>query len=155
MIYRMGVHFLPGKGSVKLSIIYFITFICIGHNVETLSIGAKVPGFSVASTKGVFNLNDHIGSYLVLYFYPKDSTPGCTREGQDFRDLFPEFTKLNAQIFGISRDSLKSHANFKEKQQFPFELLADTEQTVCRLFNVLDEASSDNKDTCSMIRTTF
>lgn len=120
-----------------------------------LKIDDQVPNFSLDSTKGTFNLKDNEGKYLVLYFYPKDSTPGCTREGQDFRDLYAEFNKNNTEIFGISRDSVQSHLNFKEKQQFPFTLLADTDQTVCRLFNVLDETNAVDKDKCSMIRTTF
>lgn len=120
-----------------------------------LSIDDKVPNFSLASTEGTFNLKDYTGKYLVLYFYPKDSTPGCTREGQDFRDLYADFNKRNAEIFGISRDSVQSHLNFKEKQQFPFALLADTDQTACRLFSVLDETNAVDKNKCSMIRTTF
>lgn len=123
--------------------------------MSKLTVGDKVPNFSLASTKGIFNFKNHAGTYLVIYFYPKDNTPGCTKEGQDFRDLYSEFVQNKAEIFGVSRDSMQSHLNFKEKQQLPFALLADVNQEVCRLFDVLDETSSPNKDTCSMVRTTF
>ncbi len=96
-----------------------------------------------------------MGNYVVLYFYPKDNTPGCTKESQDFATLYPEFLQQDAEIFGISRDNMQSHINFKEKYNLPFALLSDADQNICKLFDVLDETSSPDKDTCSMIRTTF
>lgn len=144
------MRYIPAR---KFSILLLVKL--QGFTVNRLKIGDKVPNFSLASTKGVFNLQNHSGNYVVLYFYPKDNTPGCTREGQDFRDLYAEFAKQNVEIFGISRDSIQSHLNFKETQDFPFALLSDAEQTACRMFDVLDETSSPNKETCSMIRTTF
>ena len=120
-----------------------------------VTVGSKVPDFSVASTKGTFKLADYSGKYLVLYFYPRDNTPGCTQEGKDFRDLYSPFTSHKTEIFGISRDSVESHQKFKAAQEFPFDLLADTEQNVCELFDVLDMQNAADKASCSMIRTTF
>ena len=123
--------------------------------MNTISVGSKVENFSVASTSGTFKLQDYAGKYLVIYFYPKDNTPGCTQEGKDFRDLYSKFKKLNTEIFGVSRDSIESHQKFKTSQEFPFELLADTDGSICELFNVLDLKNSTDKKTCSMVRTTF
>ena len=97
----------------------------------------QVPSCSFHATNSVqANLDDYRGKWLILYFYPKDSTPGCTLEGQEFRDKYPEFKNLNAEILGISRDSLKSHENFKAKQSFPFELISDNNEALCELFDV-------------------
>ena len=95
--------------------------------------GKNCPSFSGACTsdKKISN-KDLLGSNFVLYFYPKDSTPGCTTEGQDFRDNYKLFKKLNTEIIGVSRDSIKSHENFKSKQDFPFELLSDPDEIVCK-----------------------
>jgi len=82
-------------------------------------------------------LAGYAGQWLVLYFYPKDSTPGCTTEGQDFRDHYPAFQAANTQVFGVSRDGLKSHENFKCKQAFPFELISDKDESLCQLFDVI------------------
>ncbi|OYZ07932.1 MAG: peroxiredoxin, partial [Methylophilales bacterium 16-45-7] len=91
-----------------------------------------VPDFELPATSGkTIKLSDYLGKFVVVYFYPKDSTPGCTTQGMQFRDAYGDFQQANAEIFGISRDSLKSHENFKAKFSFPFELLADTEELAC------------------------
>jgi len=91
----------------------------------------------------------------VLYFYPKDSTPGCTTEGQDFRDRINTFRRRNTTVLGISRDSLRSHENFKAKQQFPFELLSDADESVCRLFDVIREKNMYGRKVMGVERSTF
>ncbi|MEO6118143.1 MAG: peroxiredoxin, partial [Methylotenera sp.] len=91
-----------------------------------------VPDFQLPATSGkTFQLSDYLGKNLIIYFYPKDSTPGCTTQGMQFRDAYAELQSNNTEVFGISRDSLKSHENFKAKFSFPFELLADTEELAC------------------------
>lgn len=121
-----------------------------------MKIGQEVPDFSFSATNGLSgHLSDYKGSRIVLYFYPKDSTPGCTLEGQDFRDLYPKFQKLNAVIFGISRDSLKSHENFKAKQNFPFELISDSDETLCALFDVIKMKNMYGKQVRGIERSTF
>ena len=99
--------------------------------------------------------NDYKGQSVGLYFYPKDSTPGCTTEGQDFRDAYPQFQDLNTQIFGISRDSIKSHENFKAKQHFPFELISDADEQLCQLFDVIKMKSMYGKQVRGIERSTF
>src|SRR5438045_9598750 len=98
--------------------------------------GKKVANFTADSTSGPFKLSAHKGHPVVLYFYPKDNTPGCTTEGAQFRDLYPQFKKLGATIVGVSRDSLKSHEGFKAKMSFPFELISDPEEKLCSHFGV-------------------
>ena len=101
-------------------------------------LGKPVPDFSLASTGGsTFRLSSLRGEKVVLYFYPKDNTPGCTAEGADFRDLHGEFRRAGASVLGISRDSAASHERFKEKMRFPFELLSDPDETVCKQFAVM------------------
>ncbi|WP_367608018.1 peroxiredoxin [Legionella sp. W05-934-2] len=100
-------------------------------------------------------LGDFKGSWLVLYFYPKDATPGCTTEGQDFRDKFSEFTASQATIFGISRDSLASHETFKQKQSFPFELISDSDEMLCKLFDVIKMKNMYGKQVRGIERSTF
>ncbi len=103
-----------------------------------MDIGDLVPDFAIQATNGINGrLQDYRGQTVVLYFYPKDATPGCTTEGQDFRDAYPQFQALNTCIFGISRDSLKSHEQFKAKQNFPFELISDSDEQICSLFDVI------------------
>ncbi|MCW8919078.1 MAG: thioredoxin-dependent thiol peroxidase [Gammaproteobacteria bacterium] len=120
------------------------------------SIGKKIPAFSLPATGGqTIALKDFKGKNLVLYFYPKDSTPGCTTEGQEFRDLYPQFQQLNTEILGVSRDSLKAHENFKTKQAFPFELLSDQEETLCALFDVIKEKKLYGKTYMGIERSTF
>ncbi|KTC65712.1 bacterioferritin comigratory protein (plasmid) [Legionella adelaidensis] len=101
------------------------------------------------------SLEDYRGHWVILYFYPKDSTPGCTLEGQGFRDNYEAFKKHNAVILGVSRDSLKSHENFKSKQQFPFELISDKEETLCQNFDVIKMKSMYGKQVRGIERSTF
>jgi len=124
--------------------------------MSEIAIGKKVPAFSLPATGGdELALKDFKGRNLVLYFYPKDSTPGCTTEGQAFRDLAAKFDKLNTAILGVSRDSLKSHENFKAKQGFSFELLSDADETLCRLFDVIKEKNMYGKKVMGIERSTF
>ena len=102
-----------------------------------------------------FKLSEHLGKTLVIYFYPKDSTPGCTTQGQQFRDHYADFTAANTEIFGISRDSIKSHEKFKEKFEFPFDLLADTEELACQLFGVIKMKKMYGKEVRGIERSTF
>lgn len=96
------------------------------------------PDFELPATSGgTFKLSAERGHPLILYFYPKDNTPGCTVEGQQFRDLYPQLQKLKCAVYGVSRDSLKSHENFRAKMSFPFELLSDADENACKLFNVI------------------
>ncbi|HHT0592866.1 TPA: peroxiredoxin [Legionella anisa] len=121
-----------------------------------MNIDESVPDFAFTATNGLnTRLSDYRGQYVVLYFYPKDATPGCTTEGQDFRDVYPQFQKLNAQIFGVSRDSLKSHENFKAKQNFPFELISDPDERLCQLFEVIKMKSMYGKQVRGIERSTF
>jgi peroxiredoxin Q/BCP len=121
----------------------------------TVAVGSQVPPFSAASTAGEFTLTGVKGRALVLYFYPKDSTPGCTTEGQDFARLHPEFTQAGAVVVGVSRDSLKSHANFKDKMGFPFELLSDPDEQLCTLFGVMKMKNMYGKQVRGIERSTF
>ena len=112
--------------------------------------------FELPSTGGkTFKLSEHLGKTIVIYFYPKDSTPGCTTQGQQFRDHFADFTAANTEIFGISRDSIKSHEKFKEKFEFPFDLLADTEELACQLFGVIKMKKMYGKEVRGIERSTF
>ena len=95
------------------------------------------------------------GKQLVIYFYPKDSTPGCTTQGQGFRDLHEAFAQANTLVFGVSRDSLKSHENFKAKQQFPFELISDKDEALCQLFDVIKLKKLYGKEYLGIDRSTF
>ncbi len=120
------------------------------------TIGKKAPAFSLPATgEQTIALKDLKGKKLVLYFYPKDSTPGCTTEGQNFRDLYAEFQQLNTEILGVSRDSVKRHENFKAKQVFPFELLSDEEEVLCKLFDVIKEKKLYGKTYMGIERSTF
>ena len=114
------------------------------------------PDFELPATAGkTFRLSNAKGSPLVLYFYPKDNTPGCTMEGQQFRDLYPQFSKLGCQIYGISRDSMKSHESFKAKMKFPFDLLSDTDEEACRSFGVIKMKNMYGKKVRGIERSTF
>jgi peroxiredoxin Q/BCP len=116
----------------------------------------KLPDFSLPATGGTtFKLAEQAGKVVVIYFYPKDSTPGCTTEGQNFRDLHAEFAAAGAVVLGISRDSLKSHENFKAKQAFPFELGSDADETVCNLFAVMKMKNMYGKQVRGVERSTF
>jgi thioredoxin-dependent peroxiredoxin len=124
--------------------------------MTAISLGNAVPDFEAAATGGnTFKLSDYRGQHVVLYFYPKDNTPGCTQEGQDFRDHDPQFKALNCVIVGISRDTLRSHEGFKAKQAFPFELLADTDEQLCQLFNVIKMKTMYGKQVRGIERSTF
>jgi len=119
-----------------------------------LSKGVK--DFSLPSTGGgAFRLSEHRGKKLVLYFYPKDNTPGCTLEGTDFRDRYKEFRKAGAEVLGVSRDSLKSHEGFKAKMKFPFELLSDADEQACTLFGVMKMKNMYGKKVRGIERSTF
>lgn len=123
---------------------------------DTSMLNQSVANFQLPATSGkTFQLSDYLGKTLVIYFYPKDSTPGCTTQGMQFRDAYYEFQQHNAEIFGISRDSIKSHENFKAKFSFPFELLADTEEQACQLFNVIKMKNMYGKQVRGIERSTF
>lgn len=124
--------------------------------MSTAELGKVIPDFELPATgdKNI-KLSELRGQNVVLYFYPKDSTPGCTTEGQDFRDKIDAFTKANTVILGISRDSIKSHENFKEKQAFPFDLLSDKDEAVCNLFDVIKMKNMYGKQVRGIERSTF
>ena len=118
--------------------------------------GRKVADFSAPATGGKpFTLSAHKGHPVVLYFYPKDNTPGCTLEGTDFRDLHKQFAKLGAIVAGISRDSLKSHENFKAKFELPFELISDADEKLCAQFGVIKMKNMYGKKVRGIERSTF
>jgi peroxiredoxin Q/BCP len=117
--------------------------------------GNKVADFSAAATGGTFTLSAQKGHPVVLYFYPKDDTPGCTTEGADFRDLHQQFTKLGAVIAGVSRDSLRSHESFKAKMEFPFELISDADEKLCAQFDVIKMKNMYGKKVRGIERSTF
>jgi peroxiredoxin Q/BCP len=115
-----------------------------------------IQDFSLPATSGkTFQLSEYQGKNIVLYFYPKDATPGCTTEGQQFRDAYSAFQAANTEIFGISRDSLKSHESFKAKFSFPFELLSDSEELACNLFKVIKMKNMYGKQVRGIERSTF
>ncbi len=121
-----------------------------------LEINKKIPDCTVqATSEQSFKLSDLKGKKFVLYFYPKDSTPGCTTEGRDFSRLYGDFQEVNCEIFGVSRDSLKKHENFKAKQEFPFELISDPDETLCNLFDVIHEKNLYGKKYMGIVRSTF
>lgn len=124
--------------------------------MSKVTIGKKVPEFKLQATgEQTISLSGLKGKNIVLYFYPKDSTPGCTLEGQNFRDNIGKFRKCNTVILGVSRDSIKSHENFKDKQCFPFELLSDSNEKLCRLFDVIKEKNMYGKKVMGIERSTF
>jgi len=124
--------------------------------MSKVSVGKKVPAFSLPATGDqTLSLSDFKGKNVVVYFYPKDSTPGCTLEGQDFRDQINKFRRHNTAVLGISRDSIKSHENFKAKQGFPFELLSDADEKVCTLFDVIKEKNLYGRKVMGIERSTF
>ena len=124
--------------------------------MSQVKVGKKVPDFKLPATgEQDIALSDFKGKRVVVYFYPKDSTPGCTTEGQDFRDSINTFRRLNTMVLGISRDSVKSHENFKSQQQFPFELLSDADEKACKLFDVIREKNLYGKQVMGIERSTF
>ena len=121
-----------------------------------MEIGDSAPDINLQATDDqTINLSQLTGQAFVVYFYPKDSTPGCTQEGQDFRDLYAEFQAANTAVFGVSRDSVKSHERFREKHQFPFDLLADPEETLCQAFEVIKEKNMYGRKVMGIERSTF
>ena len=124
--------------------------------MTTTMLNKTVPDFELPATSSTnFKLSNYQGKTLVIYFYPKDNTPGCTTQGMQFRDSYSEFQSVNTEIFGISRDSIKSHENFKAKFSFPFELLADTEELACSLFGVMKMKNMYGKQVRGVERSTF
>ncbi|MGH8076721.1 MAG: peroxiredoxin [Lysobacter sp.] len=118
--------------------------------------GDRVPDLSVALSSGkTVPLADYAGQWLVLYFYPKDSTPGCTTEGIDFNALLPKFKKLGATVLGVSRDSIKSHQNFCSKQGFRFNLVSDADEVLCNAFGVIKEKNMYGRKVLGIERSTF
>ncbi|MDB2461227.1 peroxiredoxin [Gammaproteobacteria bacterium] len=124
--------------------------------MKKTEIGKKIINFKAESTnKDEFNLKDHKGNYVVIFFYPKDNTPGCTQEGLDFSNNLVKFNKLNTKIYGVSRDSIKSHDNFKNKYKYKFDLISDPDEYLCNLFDVIKEKSMFGKKYMGIERSTF
>ncbi|WP_457808415.1 peroxiredoxin [Kushneria sp. EE4] len=122
----------------------------------TLTIGTPAPDITLDATSDTaFNPAAFKGEQVVVYFYPKDATPGCTTEGQDFRDRMDAFEKAGTRVFGVSRDSLRKHENFRQKQGFPFELVSDPEETLCRAFDVIKLKKLYGKEHEGIERSTF
>jgi len=120
------------------------------------TVGKKVPAFTAkATSEKTISLGDLAGGSVVLYFYPKDDTPGCTLEGQDFKANHARFRKLNATVLGVSRDTVASHEKFKAKFKFPFELLSDPDEKLCKLFDVIKEKNMYGKKVLGIERSTF
>lgn len=124
--------------------------------MNKVEINKLAPDFSLPGTSDLdFSLKNYLGKNVVLYFYPRDSTPGCTNEGIDFSNLYKNFQEKNVEIFGISRDSLNSHEKFKNKYNFPFELLSDSEEVACNLFDVIKMKNMYGKQVQGIERSTF
>ncbi|MEM9242918.1 MAG: peroxiredoxin [Pseudomonadota bacterium] len=123
---------------------------------KPLTVGSKLPNLTVTMTnEQKIKLASLKGNHVVLYFYPRDSTPGCTQEGKDFRDNYKAFTDLNAIILGVSRDSLSSHEKFKQKYEMPFDLIADPEEEMCQRFDVMKMKNMYGKQVRGIERSTF
>ena len=120
-----------------------------------IALDSKVPDFTAASTGGDFTLSAHRGKTVVLYFYPKDNTPGCTTEGENFAAANAKFIEANAVVAGVSRDSLKSHEGFKEKMRFPFELISDPDERLCELFGVMKMKNMYGRQVRGVERSTY
>jgi len=124
--------------------------------MSKVKIGNKVPAFtSILDDGSNLKSTDLMGKYVVIYFYPKDSTPGCTKEGEDFRDLQKEFKKSDSLIFGVSRDSIASHEKFKKKYNFPFNLISDEQESLCNIFDVIKEKNMYGRKYMGIERSTF
>ena len=125
--------------------------------MPALEIGQVVPDFTApATSETTFTLSDYRGvSNLIIYFYPKDSTPGCTTEGQNFRDMKDELAASDTIVVGVSKDSMRRHENFKTKQEFNFELISDESEEVCNLFNVIQLKKLYGKEYMGIVRSTF
>lgn len=123
---------------------------------STVALNKPVPNFKLPATgEQTISLSDYKGKNVVLYFYPKDSTPGCTMEAEDFRDYYNQFTKTNTVILGVSRDSVASHEKFKEKKTLQFELLSDADEKLCQLFDVMNDKTMFGKILRGIQRSTF
>jgi len=121
-----------------------------------ISLNKKVPAFTADATgEQTLSLKDFKGKNLVIYFYPKDNTPGCTQEGQDFRDNYARFKRANSVILGVSRDSVRVHTGFKTKHEFPFDLLSDPEEVLCKLFDVIKLKKNYGREYMGIERSTF
>lgn len=123
--------------------------------MSKIELGKKAPSFTLNGTAGKWSLADAAGKCLVIYFYPRDNTPGCTQEGQSFAAHFGEFVKAKTMIVGISADSVESHDKFKKKMAFPFELLSDPDRRACALYDVIREKSMYGKKFMGIERSTF
>ena len=121
-----------------------------------VKLNEAIPAFSAEATTGLQVTNESLkGQNSVIYFYPKDNTPGCTTEGQDFRDAIEAFKEVNTVIYGVSKDSLRTHENFKTKQSFPFELISDPDEELCKLFDVIKLKKLYGKEYLGIERSTF
>lgn len=121
-----------------------------------VNVGKRIKEFNLPATGDQnLSLSDFRGRNLVIYFYPKDNTPGCTREGQDFRDLYPQFVAAGADILGVSRDSVRIHENFRAKHEFPFQLLSDSDEALCNQFDVIHEKKLYGRTYMGVERSTF
>lgn len=119
-------------------------------------LGESIPAFSLPATNDrTITDSDFSGHYTILYFYPKDNTPGCTTEGQDFSAAYAELKQLNAQVFGVSKDSIRKHENFKAKYDFPFDLISDPDETLCNIFDVIKLKKNYGREYMGIERSTF
>ena len=123
--------------------------------MTSVIVGQPVPDFTAESTQGVISPATLRGRSAILYFYPKDSTPGCTTQAQNFRDHYADFEQADCAVIGVSRDSLKSHANFTQKQELPFPLISDPDETLCSLFGVMKMKNMYGKQVRGIERSTF
>lgn len=124
--------------------------------MSSVAVGRKVPSFKAEATGGqTISSTDLTGKPFVLYFYPRDNTPGCTQEGQEFRDLHAKFKRHGIRVLGVSRDSLKSHEGFKSKHELPFELISDPDETLCEMFGVMKDKNMYGKKVRGVERSTF
>ncbi|MCL4122979.1 UNVERIFIED_CONTAM: hypothetical protein GTU68_063354 [Idotea baltica] len=122
----------------------------------SVKIGNSIPSLTVATTKDeALKLRSLKGKNVVIYFYPKDNTPGCTTQGQNYRDAYKDFQKLNTEIFGVSRESIRSHQNFINKHEFPFDLISDPEEELCKAFDVIKEKNMYGRKYMGIERSTF
>jgi len=124
--------------------------------INKVKIGEKVPEFSLPSTGNkTVELSELKGKNIIIYFYPKDATPGCTIEGQNFRDNIRKFSLLNTVVLGVSRDKISLHEKFKKNQKFPFDLLSDEDEKLCKIFNVIKEKNMYGRKFFGIERSTF
>jgi peroxiredoxin Q/BCP len=123
--------------------------------MSKIDVGKKAPQFTLDGTSGSWSLSEAAGGAVVLYFYPRDNTPGCTQEGADFAASYPAFKRAKTLIVGISADSVASHEKFKRKMAFPFELLSDPDKAVCKLYDVIQEKSLYGRKFLGIERSTF